>query len=132
MLYVGGICVAETEFAHDALNPVRTSSVAGILHPELACTIFDGENDEDVMRAARAILLDETMRIAAGPAALAEMIARAIDLERGAPPPLPGIRTCLVLHGSRHPQSAIQMLEDEAPGRRVGAQDQRADADAGW
>ncbi len=86
MLYVDGVAVAETAFASDRLNPIRTSLVSSILHPELACTIFDGETDEHLEHTARRILSDDSMRIAAGPAGLAEMIAKRIDLPRGAVP----------------------------------------------
>ena len=55
VLYVDGIAVAETAFANDALNPVRSSSVSAVLHPELSCTIFDGETDEHLAAAARTI-----------------------------------------------------------------------------
>ncbi len=130
VLYVHGIAVADTEFARDALNPVGTSRVASILHPELPCTIFDGEDDEHLAEAARAMLSDDTMRIAAGPAGLAETIARQIDLPRGAPPPLPVIRTCLCLNGSRHPNAAEQMRAAEAPGWRVMSLDHGADTSA--
>ncbi len=119
ILYVDGIAVAETEFANDALNPIRNSSIASILHPELTCAIFDGETDAHLAEAARAILSDGSLRIAAGPAGLAEMIARQIDQPRNAAPALPRIRTCLVLNGSRHEISAKQMRHAEAPGWRM-------------
>lgn len=109
VLYVDGIAVAETDFANDALNPIRSSSIASILHPELKCVVFDGETDAHLAEAARAILCDESLRIAAGPAALAETIAREIDLPRSAVPALPPIRKCLVLNGSRHEISATQV-----------------------
>jgi uncharacterized protein YgbK (DUF1537 family) len=131
ILFVHGVPVADTEFAQDALNPVRTSLVSAILHPELDCTIFDGEHDHHLAEVARAILSDETMRIAAGPAGLAEMIAREIDLPRGRPPSLPVIRTCLVLNGSRHVGAVMQMREAEAPGWRMVKIDHEPGSDAG-
>ncbi len=130
VLHVHGIPVAETEFACDALNPIRTSSVSSILHSDLPCTIFDGENDYHLAQAARAILSDPAMRIAVGPAGLAEAIAREIDVPRGALPSLPQIRTCLVLNGSRHKRSAIQTREAEAPGWRALRRDFEPDISA--
>jgi uncharacterized protein YgbK (DUF1537 family) len=119
VLYVDGVPVAETAFASDPLNPIRTSSVSSILHSELACTIFDGETDAHLEQTARTILSDECMRIAAGPAGLGEMIAKWIDLPRVAAPPLAGVRSCLVMNGSLHPRSATQMQYAEGPGWRA-------------
>ncbi|MDQ1472268.1 MAG: hypothetical protein QOJ99_3748 [Bryobacterales bacterium] len=70
------------------LNPVRTSLISELFDSESACTIFDGEVDMQVAEAARAILGGSRMRIAAGPAALAEMIAREIT------PPRIALRSC--------------------------------------
>lgn len=109
VLYVNGVPVAETAYARDPINPIHTSSVPEILGPSLACTIFDGETDRDLAEVARTILSDSGMRIAAGPAGLAGMIAEQIDLPRGSPAPLPAVRRCLVFNGSLHEQSAIQM-----------------------
>jgi len=80
----------------------------------VSCTIFDGETDADVARAAATILADESMRIAMGPAALAGVIAAQIDMPRQAPPSLPELRSCLVLNGSLHAFSAAQMRHAEA------------------
>jgi len=117
LLYVDGVPVADTEFARDTLNPVRSSSVSTILGSEVSCTIFDGETDADIGRAAAAILEDESMRIAMGPAALAGLIAVQIDMPRSAPPPLPELRSCLVLNGSMHARSLKQMKHAETHGR---------------
>ena len=116
VLYIEGVPVAETEFARDLMNPIRTSSVAEMLEPSLACTIFDGETDEDLTEAARTILSDSRMRIAAGPAGLAGTIAEQIDLPRGSPAPLPAVRSCLVINGSLHEKSSIQMQHAVAEG----------------
>jgi uncharacterized protein YgbK (DUF1537 family) len=119
VLYVDGIPVSETEFAHDPLNPIRISSVCGILAPELPCTIFDAETEAHLAESANTILSLKSMRIAAGPAGLAEMIAARIDLPRGAIPALPSVRTCLIMNGSLHERSAIQMRTTQAAGWRV-------------
>ncbi len=83
------------------------------------CHIFDGEADEHLSEAASAILMDKKMRIAAGPAGLAEMIARMIDLPRRQLEPYPCVRTCLVLNGSRHQRSALQIRAGSIAGWRV-------------
>ena len=119
VLYVDGVAVEHTAFAQDARNQVHSSSVRAMLHAELPCTIFDGETDAHLREAARSILADPSMRIAAGPAGLAEMIAAQIDLPRAAPPPLPAVRTCLVMNGSLHERSALQMRYGQAPGWKV-------------
>jgi D-threonate/D-erythronate kinase len=115
-LYVDGVPVGDTEFARDVLNPVRTSSISAILGSAVAYTIFDGETDADISKAASTILADESMRIAMGPAALAGEIAEQIDMPREVPPPLPQLRTCLVLSGSLHGRSSAQMRHAEMRG----------------
>jgi uncharacterized protein YgbK (DUF1537 family) len=116
LLYVDGVAVQDTEFAHDALNPVRTGLVSAILGFDARCTIFDGETDADIGRAAATILGCESMRIAVGPAALAGAIAEQIDLPRHVPPPLPQLRSCLALNGSRHRRSSEQVKHAETRG----------------
>jgi uncharacterized protein YgbK (DUF1537 family) len=111
VLYVDGIPVSETAFANDALNPVRVSSIAAVLGTPVAATIFDAEHDLHLGEAARAILADNAMRIAAGPAGLAEVLANQIEAPRSKPPCFPVIQSCLVLNGSLHERSTIQMRD---------------------
>jgi uncharacterized protein YgbK (DUF1537 family) len=123
VLYVDGIAVAKTAFAHDILNPVHDSSVCAILEPQLPCTIFDGATDADLATTAAAILSDETMCIAAGPAGLAAAIAQQLR-PPGCTSPLPKVRRCLVMNGSLHEHSAEQVQRAEARrciSRRAGA-----------
>jgi uncharacterized protein YgbK (DUF1537 family) len=119
VLYVHGREVAQTEFASDELNPIVCSSIAAMLDPQLPCKVFDGETDDHLSEAARAILSDKEMRIAAGPAGLAEMIAAAIDLPRRGRPVQPCVRSCLILNGSRHERSARQVRNATSPGWKV-------------
>jgi uncharacterized protein YgbK (DUF1537 family) len=116
LLYVDGVPVEDTEFARDALNPVRTSSVSAILGSGVACMIFDGQTDADISSAATTILADESMRIAMGPAALAGLIAEQINIPREARPSLPEVQSCLVLNGSLHVSSSAQMKHAETQG----------------
>jgi uncharacterized protein YgbK (DUF1537 family) len=132
VLYVDGIAVEHTAFARDALNPIHASSIPAMLHPELACTVFDGETDAHLREAASSILADSSIRIAAGPAGLAEMISAQIDLPRGAPPPLPAVRTCLVMNGSLHERSAIQMQHAETPRWRILQREYEGGADPAY
>jgi D-threonate/D-erythronate kinase len=119
VLYVHGREVALTEFASDELNPIACSSIAALLDAQLPCRVFDGETDDHLAEAARAILSDDGMRIAAGPAGLAEMIASAVDLPRRGRAMQPRVRSCLVMNGSRHERSANQVRNATALGWRA-------------
>jgi uncharacterized protein YgbK (DUF1537 family) len=119
VLYVHDREVTQTEFASDELNPIACSSIAAMLDAQLPCKVFDGETDAHLAEAARAILSDDRMRIAAGPAGLAEMIATAIDLPRRAPGMQPRVRGCIVMNGSRHEGSAKQVRKVAALGWRA-------------
>ena len=129
VLHVDGVPVEQTAFGRDALNPILSGSVAAMLGPGLPCRIFDGETDADLEAAARTILADSSMRIAAGAAGLAEMLAKLIDLPRQAPLPLPAVRSCLVMNGSRHERSATQMVHAEGRGWTILRKEHAPDAD---
>jgi uncharacterized protein YgbK (DUF1537 family) len=119
-LFVHGRPVCETEFARDGLNPVLDGSIVNLLGPDLNVRVFDGEVSMDVEAAARSILADTSMRIAAGPAALADQLAGLIEYPRIPSPVVPGIHQCVVANGSRHPCSAAQIergIWDGAIGR---------------
>jgi D-threonate/D-erythronate kinase len=111
ILYVDGVPVSETVFAEDGLNPVRVSSIAAVLETPVAATIFDAEHDLHLEEAASAILADDAMRIAAGPGGLAEILARQIEAPRSTPLRLPVVQSCLVLNGSRHERSTMQIRD---------------------
>jgi D-threonate/D-erythronate kinase len=115
-LRVHGVPVHETSFARDALNPIRTSFIPDVIPGGLAIRLFDGETEDDIAAAAREILGSSDCRIAAGPAALAEHLARQVDLPRGPITHLPAIRTCLVVNGSRHELSLRQIAQANARG----------------
>lgn len=107
VLFVHGTPVAETNFSVDPLNPIRDSRVASVLSPRCGATIFDGETDADISAAAEQILADPDFRIIAGPAAIAEAVARRLGHARAIK--WPRIRTCLIVNGSLHPVSAAQI-----------------------
>ena len=116
ILYVDGVEVSQTSFGSDPLNPVTTSAISLVLGGRLDCTIFDGEHDSHIEDAARTILTDRSMRIIAGPGALAGIIAGQLAPTRSAPVALPRISSCLVMNGSLHHRSITQMRHAEAPG----------------
>jgi len=118
-LYVHGRPVSETEFAADELNPIGSSSIRAMLGRDFACTVFDGETDAHLAQSAQAILSDPKMRIAVGPAGLAQMLAAKVDVPRKNPACLPRVRTCLVINGSRHKSSVAQMQGFTAAGWQV-------------
>jgi uncharacterized protein YgbK (DUF1537 family) len=109
MLYVDGVPVHQTAFGRDELNPVKTSVVRELIGAHLPCTIFDGETDTDIDTAASTLLADPRMRIAAGPAAFAEALAKRVSLPRRPTASLPALRKCVILNGSRHPASSAQV-----------------------
>lgn len=124
-LYVDGIPLSETSFARDALNPVHDGNVRALAGPECDSVVFDGRDDDDVARAARTIVASGAYRIVAGPAAIAGALADIF----GTPCAIewPAVRSCLVVNGSRHEMSRLQIeyalqtgtiaLDDGAPWR---------------
>jgi uncharacterized protein YgbK (DUF1537 family) len=126
-LFVDGVLVGATRFAGDPFNPVRESHIPTLLKSQCrlpirsgpvvdvansepgGIAICDGETDADVESAARAFTSSSTFRLAAGPAGFATHFARLVDLPRGRPAPLPGIRNALIVNGSLHPMSRQQV-----------------------
>ncbi len=132
-LYVDGVPVSETEFGRDALNPVRDSYVPHLV-AGLNVRVVDGECDEDLRAAARALLAEPGTRLAAGPAAFAEAIADQVEAPREPVPVLPPIRNCLVINGSRHPAALAQVRDAQQQGWPVVPPDRVAGAlhSSGW
>jgi len=117
-LYVDGVPVHETAFGADRLNPVRDSAVAALLD-SLTVSIVDGEKEEDVEAAARAIASANPMPLAAGPAALAGALAVQVDLPRSPQAPWPSLGRCLLVSGSLHPASRAQVQHARSHGWRM-------------
>ena len=129
-----GVPVSATSFADDPFNPVRESHiptllksqcrlpirsgpVADVANSELTgIAICDGETDEDVESAAKAFTSSPSFRLAAGPAAFATHFARLVDLPRGRPTALPGIRNALIVNGSLHAVSRQQVEQAKLEG----------------
>jgi uncharacterized protein YgbK (DUF1537 family) len=130
ILFVHGIPVSDTEFAHDPLNPVRRSFIPEILRShnderhfplcieevdpeklvlrENAVLVCNGNSDEQIQQAARFVLEHQNQVIAAGPAAFAASLAGLIS--KRARITLPEIKTCLIVNGSRHSLSIEQVM----------------------
>ena len=132
VLRVDGVPVAETAFARDRLNPIRESYIPRLLAPScgdvrlaapaalagpLAAGLYvvDGESDADIRASARAVV-GQGGCLAAGPAALAECIARLVEAPREARPPWPRIARALVINGSLHELSLRQVACARAAG----------------
>jgi uncharacterized protein YgbK (DUF1537 family) len=103
-LHVHGVPVHRTAFAQDPLEPVRESSAASLAGEGVE--VHDGETDCDLERSAR-VLRGGGIRVAAGPAAFAQAIARQTGALREIA--WPRVARCLVVNGSLHEASAAQM-----------------------
>lgn len=107
-LFVDGVPLELTAFAQDPLNPTWSGEIRTVLG-DVEVEVIDGETDEDVRSAARAIAAKRPFPMAAGPAALAGSLAEAL-IPGNQPHPLwPGVVRALVVNGSLHPASAAQI-----------------------
>lgn len=118
-LFVDGVPVEQTAFARDPRGPVLDGDIRRVLARQGApldrVLIYDAEGDDDIERAAKAVLREPAPRLAAGPAALLASLAGRLGLTRR-PGPLPRIAACVVINGSAHPVSVAQMAVAEAAG----------------
>ncbi|MDQ6706645.1 MAG: hypothetical protein M3Z85_11800 [Acidobacteriota bacterium] len=111
-LFVDGVPVENTQFAQDALNPVNDGCIARLFDQRTHITIRDGETDGHIAETAREAIAGGY--IAAGPAAVAQAIAQIIDLPRTPRIAIPSVRKVLVVNGSLHQRSLLQVENDEA------------------
>jgi len=108
-LFVDGVPVHKSAFAADPLEPVRESNI-GVLLADVPALVLDGESSADVAAAADRIVAVDPPPIAAGPAALAGVLAQRIPaLAREEVRPRPRLPRCLVVNGSVHPASLAQI-----------------------
>jgi D-threonate/D-erythronate kinase len=105
---IHGVPAHLSDLAHDALNPISTSSITELLGPDLPCTIHDGETVADVRVAVAAALSVPGPHIIAGPASVAAALAAHLQPET-LTPRWPRVNKCLVVGGSRHPASLAQI-----------------------
>jgi uncharacterized protein YgbK (DUF1537 family) len=128
-LLVDGVPVHQTAFARDPLNPIHESYIPTILKAQCRAPIHnshtvddpsihlvDAETDEDVARAAQALVQSKRPWCAAGPAAFLEAIAHIMDFPRVPPPCYPNVRRCLLVNGSIHEQALRQVEFARATG----------------
>ena len=130
--YIDGVPVAESVFGQDPFEPVRTSSVAEIIAgqsgvpvvlrrredraaKEPGIQVYDAETDEDLMAAGRR-LGPEGLRLCAGCAGFAAVLAELLGLN-GPAPEVPALVPALVVAcGSVNPVTLRQMEEAERAG----------------
>lgn len=131
--YIDGVPVAQSVFGQDPFEPVTASSVTEIiaaqaetpvaLHPlgegpaerRPGIQVYDAETDGDLLEAGRA-LGPEELRLCAGCAGFASVLAELLEL-RGAAPGLPHLTPSLfVACGSVNPVTLRQMETAEAAG----------------
>ena len=138
ILFVHGVPIAESEFAEDARNPVRSSRVADLFPPDRIesipdaaalsaalrdtsprILICDAVTGEDI--ASLAVVLRDTAAqpYVAGPAGFIPLWATLAPFQKKDPPTVAGARKWLVVCGSRHRQSHRQAEFAEAMGLRV-------------
>jgi D-threonate/D-erythronate kinase len=123
-VYVDGVPLADTWFARDPLNPVRDGRLLSLLDPECDCVVFDGQDRDDVIRAAQTILTSGAFRIVAGPAAIAGALAASLGVPSAIAWPV--VRSCLIVSGSRHEASRRQ-IQSALENRAISTDD-----DAPW
>ena len=135
ILYVDGTPAGESSFSRDELNPVRESSILALLgagdfqvpilsvRPEMlreslpaGVYVVDGKDEEDLRIAARFFAASRRFRLAAGPAGFAHCLAQALNPAGLAPAAWPGIESCIVVNGSRHPASTAQVQHARSAG----------------
>lgn len=113
VLYVDGVPLAETDFARDPRNPATASSVADLMAPLPAVTVWDAGTDDDLARIAHTIA---SAPLIASPAGFIPYWALTLPGRRHRAAPPPAIRSCLVVCGSLHPRSREQVSLARIPG----------------
>ena len=140
-LFVHGTPIADTEFARDARQPVRSSRIADLFPPSTRpCIVHipdaaalaaalrddtprillcDAVSTENIDQLAAALRQSANPTWVAGPAGFIEAWTTLNAFPRSVPPALPRPRKWLVVCGSRHPQSRRQADGAEAAGLPV-------------
>ncbi len=126
VLYVGGVPLSETAFAKDPFNPILSSDIREIIRQtsgvpvvveggpgapegEAAVHLYDAETDEALRRLGDALEASGGLRLTAGSAGFAAVLAEKIAFEKGRRQPcLPKGKT-LIVCGSVHPVSLRQI-----------------------
>lgn len=121
MQYVNGIPLAETAFARDPFNPIKSSSIAEIIAAQAditeKVTIHDAETDADVDKAVHEMDKSGTLSCLSGCAGLADGIARLWHQKKPAKTIIAG--NPVILCGSLNPAADIQLAYAEKEGHTV-------------
>jgi uncharacterized protein YgbK (DUF1537 family) len=136
-LYVNGMPIERTAFAHDILNPVMNGDVVSSIQPHLhhpvslldagsllsirkrGVHVYNAETDDHLSTAARFLAARPGLIVAAGSAGLAGELAKALSFPPRPPVVRPVPKRALVVQGSLHERSIEQARYGEATGWRV-------------
>jgi uncharacterized protein YgbK (DUF1537 family) len=124
-VFVNGVPLDRTGFAHDPTHPARTSSVAGMLDEPIVVLpgasaipdhpapghiyMFDAATDADLDAAIRVLAERKLLGLTAGSGGFAAGLARMLPVDRNQTAPLPRAARPIVVSGSMHPISAEQL-----------------------
>jgi len=110
--FIGGVPLEKSVFADDPLNPMKTGSVNEILnksHTVGDVEIFDCETQERLSEIADGLFKRNNLRITAGCAGFAEILAEYIDFECEPIKYTPADSPVLFLNGSANRVTADQI-----------------------
>ena len=130
--FIGGVPVAQSVFGQDPFEPVRSSSVSEILAAECATPVvlhrpgeaagdlegihvYDSKTVEDLRRSGT-LLGADGLRVCAGCAGFAGVLAKILSLAGKATPLEPLTRPLFVVCGSVNPITVRQMEEAQRHG----------------
>ena len=113
ILLVQGVPVADTEFGHDPVSPVRNSSILSVLPPGRPKVIpVDAAGDDDLLRAVEKQEASGEPWVAVGSGAFARLLAPRLvgpaEVRQGRPRRLPSAGPVLFVCGSAHPVNHAQ------------------------
>jgi uncharacterized protein YgbK (DUF1537 family) len=108
-LLVHGVPVHLSEFASDPLNPVTSSNVSALFHPDTRVSIVEAATDGDMAHAIDAALQIRPFTILAGPASVARWIGHHLGVHSSPPADLRLSPRCLIVNGSLHPVAKEQV-----------------------
>jgi uncharacterized protein YgbK (DUF1537 family) len=110
--------------------PVKPENLRESLAP--GAYVVDGKDEEDLGIAARFFAASQRFRLAAGPAGFAHCLAQVLKPTDMVPAALPGIESCVVVNGSRHPVSRAQVQHVRSAGWPVVFPAAAGSAQCGW
>jgi D-threonate/D-erythronate kinase len=108
-LLVHGVPVHLSDFASDPLNPVTSSNISALFHPDTRVSIVDAISDNEMARAIDTALQVRPLPILAGPAGVARCISRHFGLHSPTSEQIRLSPQCLIVNGSLHPVAKEQV-----------------------